>query len=475
MTGAKARGSAEGRAKAHATRVQRSRLALLEALEQLVVEQFGKTGTGMLVTPQQVAARAGVSVSTLYNRFPGSLGEIASEAATLMERRGESPHPHLTALGAAHTAQQLTSSNMADQFAARLRLIPSSPSELEPAHREILDSLLEETDLLDLPLVLKADLHAKLAALEIGPKETWFSHWAEALELYRQVPDSGHEQAKCLIGMINNSSAMGSFPVGAEAWSAQRSLLAEAQKLLPTSEDAGPRLWVQLDLALADRALAINDTSIGEILLESIRAVNEVKKARHISASTWSALLVPAVLAAQIGFLERDEVLEIQDIAVRAVKQRDDGFWPAQISQLALANLTAEGVVKTLDDLVDQGYIGPEGFTSPSLLWSPYNLITRRRLGLSNTRLAERRFVENVQKSLVLMPLEMEGIAGDLGIDLEAPVQEVAESDDPAASVIEELARVTKELMVIQPQSPELRRKGLAWQRLIFDELLDPL
>ena len=475
MTTSKPRGSAEGRARAHATRVNRSRIALIEALEKLVAEQSDKTGTGMLVTPQQLAAKAGVSVSTLYNRFPGSLGEVASEAVSAIERRGDTPHPHLVALGAAHTAQKLSSSNAAERIAAQLKLLPSSSSDLEDGHHELLDSLHAQSTSIDLPPALKGDLWAKTAMLEVGSEEQRFGSWETALVLYKQAPDTQNQQIQCLVGMVEHSRAMREFPIGMEAWTLQRDLIAELHGLARASADPSISLWSGLDLALLNRALGLSDAAISEILLETFRLIAEVENPNRIAQRAWDALLSPAVLASQAGFLDPDAVLEIQNTAVNAIKDREDRFWPREISQLALANLTASKAIQSVDQLIDQGYIGPEGFSSTGLLWAPYNLITRRRMNLSSTRLAEKKFIEYAQRHLVLTHEETTQLANELRVDMETSVEYLSPEDDPAAAIIHELARVAKELMVTHPQSAELRQKGLAWQRLIFDELLDPI
>ncbi len=64
-----------------ATRKAATQAAILRATEDLVRDVRAQGGSAMFITVKQIARRANVAISSVYNHFPAGVGAIALQLA----------------------------------------------------------------------------------------------------------------------------------------------------------------------------------------------------------------------------------------------------------------------------------------------------------------------------------------------------------------------------------------------------------
>ncbi|WP_299577559.1 hypothetical protein [uncultured Williamsia sp.] len=111
------------RKKSGVTRRMASREAILGAAETLVVESRETGGSPTFVTVKQIAKRAKVSPSTVYNQFPGGVGAIALQLVDRRQAAGAPTDDDLLALARMEQARAMASGDPEASLRAELTFL----------------------------------------------------------------------------------------------------------------------------------------------------------------------------------------------------------------------------------------------------------------------------------------------------------------------------------------------------------------
>ncbi|MBN2447375.1 MAG: hypothetical protein JXO22_11640 [Phycisphaerae bacterium] len=115
--------SDQGRARSGATRKAATQAAILRATEDLVREVRAQKGSAMFITVKQIARRANVAVSSIYNHFPAGVGAIALQLADNAKVSNRPLDPEVQALARAEQARMMASSDAEAKVRAELHFM----------------------------------------------------------------------------------------------------------------------------------------------------------------------------------------------------------------------------------------------------------------------------------------------------------------------------------------------------------------
>lgn len=468
----KERGSDDGRRRGHQTRVARTRAALVGALVDLVDEDVARGGSGMHISPNAVARRAEVSTSTLYNRFPGGIPDIAAEAASRAHASQIKPLTALVALAAAHNAQARVRSEGEDRIRADLVALPIDPINLKDNEQATLKSLLKRVDRgwVSPELASRVYLYASHAD-GIDLRERYLNA-GRAAEVLRGNAGLAGQRRVALLRVLTTAGE-GAKPC---EWGEVLQVAETLEDM--TSKDEGEHWWVRLDRALIQRALSGRDVStINDIFVEYLDGLADVPNAA-VGDRLVSEAAAMASNAAQAGFLEADVARRAARMTYE-LEQRGtcSTRWTlTQVFRLQLVVSSLDGNVN-IDTFFDPKDVGLFG-QSTGLFWAPFALVLRRNIGVSSTPAGELAFLRHVCNSLWLTSEERQMLAVQLAIqdsdERTVAARDLPVEDDPASGLVRDLGEVVHQLMVVQPQSEQLRDQARIWASLLQDELLEP-
>jgi len=454
----------------------------MTALVDLVDEQATRTGSGLAVTPAQVARRAGVATSTLYNRFPGGIGELASEVCGLSAARQVSVHPHISTLASLFDVSNTAAKDQEARLRSKVNIAPSSEDiSDDPSLAHLLYDLEEHVVANeDLPTELRARAALKAAEglkYNISTADAHCVRARSAVSLFREVGDSSPRELAAALLLLSNSLSYISPRPDQELREEQYELLAEYVKL--ADPDMPGYWWVRFDRDLAHRSATgtpFTAAAMTSILNRHLDFLEQHLPAEHSAGPSVRLELCGALCTLrqlsliEASVLDRGLTLIGQMLDANESSSRSSSSW---LHRLMILHAIDQGQLSSIDDLAEMDLFP---WASHGTLWAPNTVVIRRLLGASSTRTAERHFIDYVTNTLYLTAPERDSVAAELSIDLDqAKETDILPEDDPAASLIASLRSLLAQVMLVQPQSPMLRKEGRKLAALLGDEFLDPV